>query len=175
MPLLIPSSPDLVGASLATRSAMPAWSFRLVTDFAELQAFAPEWQELLRQSADKEPMLAPAWLLTWWQIYGENSQRRLRVGLLYEGERLIGLAPLCQRRFWYRPGIPFTRLEFLGSDVDEQDGVCSIYLNLLARAGLEDRVVQAFVQEITRGSFGAWDEVVLGALDGAKAMPQRLL
>ena len=72
-------------------------SCRLLTHFDELQALAPAWQELLNSSASPEPMLAPAWLLTWWQTYGKD--RELRVGLFYDGEQLVGLAPWCRRRF----------------------------------------------------------------------------
>ena len=153
--------------------ALP-WSFRLVTDFRDLQALAPAWDALLEQCASSEPMLAPDWLLTWWRVYGEGSGRELRVGLLYEGERLVGLAPLCRRRVWYRPGIPFTRLELLGADVDEQDGVCSAYLDLLAPAGREELVTGAFVAEIRKGSFGSWQEVVFDAVNGANGSPERL-
>jgi CelD/BcsL family acetyltransferase involved in cellulose biosynthesis len=120
-----------------------------------------------------EPMLSPAWLLSWWRVYG--SERRLRVGLFHEGNRLIGLAPLHSRRFAYRPGIPFRRLEFVGSDVDEQDGVCSDYLNIVAEAGKEERVVAAFAQALIEGAFGPWDELVLPAMDGEGAMPALLV
>jgi CelD/BcsL family acetyltransferase involved in cellulose biosynthesis len=150
-------------------------TFRLVSDEQELTALAPSWRHLLEQSASAEPMLSPDWLLTWWDVYSRNSDRSLRVGLLYQGEQLVALAPLCRRRYWYRPGIPFNRLEFLGSDTDEQDGVCSVYLDFVARAGLEQPAAEAFAREIVRGGFDRWDEVVLGALNGAAGAPERLL
>lgn len=164
-----------VSTGVAAAPATRPWTFRLVSDFAELQRLAPAWQELHDHSADKEPMTAPAWLTTWWQVYGQDSGRQLRVGLLYDGDRLVGMAPLCRRRYWYRPGIPFARLEFLGSDVDEADGVCSIYLQFLARAGFEQRVTDAFVREMADGAFGPWDEIVLSALNGADGATDRLL
>jgi CelD/BcsL family acetyltransferase involved in cellulose biosynthesis len=141
-----------------------------VRDAVELEGLAAEWQALLKTSASAEPMLAPDWLLPWWSVYG--SGRGLRVGLFTEGERLLGLAPLCVRRYWYRPGIPLQRLEFLGSDVDEGDGVCSEYLNVIAAAGQEARVAQAFAAELVHGSFGPWHELVLSALDGHGPMPE---
>ena len=149
-----------------------ALRFHLITTFAELEKLAPAWQELLEHSAAAEPMLAPSWLLTWWQVYGGG--RELRVGLFYEGERLLGLAPLCLRRARYRPGLSFRRLECLGADVEENDGVCSDYLNLIVRAGSEARVAQAFAAEVRRGSFGAWDEVLIPAMAGDGPMPALL-
>jgi len=67
-------------------------------------------------------------------IYGRG--RELRVGLFHDGDRLVGVAPLCRRRFWHRPGIPMRRLEFLGGDDNEDDGVCSEYLRPIIQARL---------------------------------------
>ena len=162
------SSTDL---PLAPASPARPLTFRLVTTRAELESLAPAWQALLDESASPEPMLAPTWLLTWWRVYGEHTGRRLHVGLLYDGNQLIGMAPFCKRRYWHRPGIPMTRIEFLGADVDENDGVCSEYLNLIACRGQEERVARQFVHELHHGSFGGWHELVLGAMNGDVAMP----
>ena len=143
-------------------------TFRLVHDVADLHALADAWQSLLDASAVAEPMLCPAWLLTWWSVYGAG--RSLHVGLFHDGDQLVGLAPLCKRRVTHRFGVPFQRLEFLGSDVDENDGVCSEYLNVIAQRGRERDVADAFAVALGDGSFGDWHEVVLGALDGAGAM-----
>lgn len=160
--------------TIAPRSGTTAaLTLRVVTDAGELAALVPAWQALLRESASDEPMLSPTWLRPWWDVYGAG--RALRVGLFHAGDRLVGLAPLCARRFWYRPGIPFRRLEFMGADVDEQDGVCSDYLNLIAAAGYEAAVAQAFTQAVAAGSFGRWDELVLAAMDGAGPTPDLLL
>jgi CelD/BcsL family acetyltransferase involved in cellulose biosynthesis len=169
MPLL--DSPSL--NPLISPSAKSSLSFQLIRDIEQLRALAPDWQRLLDDSASAEPMRAPAWLLTWWDVYAANTDRALRVGVFREGDRLIGLAPLCLRRAWHR-WLPFTRLEFLGADMDEQDGVCSEYLGLIARAGYEEILAKQFVQEIARGSFAAWHEVVLSALDGEDAMTRML-
>ena len=132
----------------------------------DLDRLSGEWDELLRRSLTHQPMLSPAWLLPWWEVYGRNTGRQLRVGVVREAERLVGLVPLHCRRYWYRPGIPFRRLEWLGADVDEQDGVCSEYLHLIAEAGRADEVFNCFVNTLCQGAFGGWDELVLGAMDG---------
>ena len=155
-----------------TSASTTPLSMRLVTSIDELRGLVPAWQEVIEDSAAAQPMCAPSWLLTWWENYGRN--RQLRVGLFHEGNRLVGLAPLCRRTFWHRPGIPFRRLEFLGSDVDEDDGVCSDYLNLIACHGQEDRVARAFAEALHEGAFGRWDECVLSALDGAAALTAAL-
>src|SRR5437016_3301391 len=80
----------------------------LVTELSELEKLRPEWERLLASSAHAEPMLEPDWLLTWWNVYGQG--RSLRVAVFKQGKEIVGLAPLLQRRYWHRPGIPFRRL-----------------------------------------------------------------
>jgi CelD/BcsL family acetyltransferase involved in cellulose biosynthesis len=167
--------PSFEQPEVGISSTASALTFRLVTDFTELQSLTPAWEELWQHSANPEPMQSPSWLLTWWSIYGQDSSRCLRVGLFYDRDQLVGMAPLCRRRHWHRPGIPFTRLEFLGADGESPDGVCSEYLNVIARAGHEDRVVPAFVEALAHGSFGDWHELVLDAMKGDEPMPDRLL
>ena len=152
-----------VAACDPSTGTAPALSLRMVTAGDDLPSLASAWQELLEASAAPQPMCAPNWLITWWQVYGRD--RQLRVGLFYDGDCLVGLAPLCRRTYWYRPAIPFRRLEFLGSDVDENDGVCSEYQSLIIRQGYEARVLESFVPALDRGAFGSWDECVLSAMD----------
>ncbi|MBI3406767.1 MAG: GNAT family N-acetyltransferase [Planctomycetes bacterium] len=154
-------------------AARPSSRFQLVTDIGALTSLAPAWQELLARSAHPEPMAGPTWLIPWWRMYGAAKQ--LRVGLFWMGDRLVGMAPLCARRKTCRLGIPFRRLEFLGSDVDEHDGVCSEYLGVIAEKGFEAEVARTLAADLHSGAFGAWDEVVLSAMDGTAAMPELLL
>ncbi len=137
---------------------------KIISNFDELCHWQTAWEDLIKQSSSNEPMLSPRWLLPWWKIYGQG--RHLRVGIVFESEQVIGLIPLQLRCFWYRPGIPFRRLEFLGADVDEEDGVCSEYLNLIAAERKENKVLHAVKQQLVAGKFGAWDELVLAAMDG---------
>lgn len=149
-----------------------ALSFQLVTDVAALRGLAPEWHALLERTASAEPMRSPAWLLAWWDVYGAG--RELRVGVFRDEERLVGLAPLCVRRYWHRPGIPFTRLEFLGADVDEMDGPCSQYLGPIAQSGYEESFTKQFVQEIHRSEFGSWHELILSSMNGEETFTTML-
>ena len=152
---------------------MSELSLRLVRDPGELEVLREDWLKLLSRSATNEPMLSPLWLLPWWRVYGQH--RQLTVGLLHDGDDLVGLAPFHRRRYWYRPGIPFRRLEPLGADVDEQDGVCSEYLNVIARAGDEERVARRFALGVRERAFGSWDEVVMPYMAGDCPMTDLLL
>jgi CelD/BcsL family acetyltransferase involved in cellulose biosynthesis len=147
----------------------------LVTDPAQAERLRPAWDELLTRSASNELTLTPDWLLTWWRVYGPLQGRQLRLALFHDAGRLVGLAPLLARRHWYAPGIPFRRLEFLGSGEREEHGICSPYLNVLAERGAEDAVARALAAAVATGALGRWDEVVLPTMAGDGPMPELLV
>src|SRR5262249_28888937 len=99
---------------------MPA-SLTVLTDANQVDALRREWLDLLSRSGTNEITLTPDWIATWWQVFGSSQGRELRIGLIREGDQLIGLAPLLRRRHWHRRVIPFRRLEFLASGEPEAD------------------------------------------------------
>lgn len=137
---------------------------RVVSQDRELVELAGRWEDLLSASLRPEAMLTPSWLMTWWRHFGTG--RTLTVGVYEADGRLVGLAPMCGRDHRYRPGVRFRRLEALGSEDGNGDGVCSDYLHLIVRPGFESAVCDAFVTGMTSGDFGRWDEWVLSAVDG---------
>ncbi len=151
-------------------------SCTVVTDAAELERLREDWRALLARSASNEGMLTPEWLLTWWRVFGPQDHRQLRA-LLFRDEtgRLVGLAPLLRRRYWYFPGIPFRRLEPLGAGEREEDAICSDYLNAIAERGFEAAVADAFARALAEDRAGAWDELVLPMMAGDGPMPALLV
>lgn len=143
-------------------------TFRLITGQSELFATVDDWRQLSAASADPQPMLDASWLLGWWRQYGAGV--KLAVGLLFDDDRLVGLAPLCIRRYHYVPGLVFRRLQFMAVDADEWDSLCSMYMGFVAMKGYEATVTREFVDRIAAGAFGAWDEVVLGPMNTDSAM-----
>jgi len=143
-------------------------TFRALRNRADLETLIPLWRGLLRRSSSDEPMLSPDWLLTWWDLYGQD--REMRVGCWERDGELVGLALLNQRNHRYLPGLAFRRLEPLGSDVHELDGVCSDYLNVIAESGEEGRVAHSFVRALQAGEFGRWDEWVCSGMDAEHPM-----
>jgi CelD/BcsL family acetyltransferase involved in cellulose biosynthesis len=146
----------------------------LLTERSAVAAVVPAWRELLADSASNEPTLSPEWLLTWWDVYGTQQGRRLRFLRFDAAGRLVGLAPLLLRRHWYRPGVPFRRLEPLGSGEREADAVCSDYLNVIARKGHEADVARAFAAALRLRTLGGWDELVMPLMAGDGVMPALL-
>lgn len=153
----------------------PPLTTAVVADPAALEALRPDWLGLLARSASNEVTLTATWLLTWWEVFGGRDGRCLRVAVFREGGRLVGLVPLLSRRHWYPPGLPFRRLEPLGSGEREEDAICSDYLNVVAERGCEGRVADALAAAVTGGALGPWDELVLPLMDGSGPMPELLV
>lgn len=147
-------------------------SVELVDDFAALGRLAPDWRELIASMHRPEPMLAPEWVLTWWDHY--HDKRSLAVGVFRDGARVVGLAPLCRRTHRYRPGLPFRRLEVMGASGGEADGACGEYLAPLAAKGREVDVARSFAAALDQNVFGAWDELVIEHMDGRGPMTAAL-
>jgi CelD/BcsL family acetyltransferase involved in cellulose biosynthesis len=143
----------------------------VVTDVAGAEGLRPAWTDLLTRVARDEIALSPDWLLDWWGVYGNLQGRELRLGLFYDAGRLVGLAPLLRRRYWYRGCLPFRRLEFLASGERPHEGIYSNHLGVLAERGAEGEVARRLAVAIAAGAFGGWDEVVLPMMSGDGPMP----
>jgi CelD/BcsL family acetyltransferase involved in cellulose biosynthesis len=149
-------------------------SCAVLTDPAEVEALRPAWSALLERCARAEITQTPHWLLSWWQVYGHKQGRRLRIGVFHDCGRLVGLAPLLRRRYWYGGVLPFRRLEFLGSGERPLEGIYSNHLAVLAERGAEERLAASLVKALVEGAFGGWDEVVLRMMSGDTPFPDLL-
>jgi CelD/BcsL family acetyltransferase involved in cellulose biosynthesis len=143
----------------------------LITDVNRLRSLRPAWEELAGRSADHDVNLDPSWLLSWWDVFGDEGGRELRSIGFYDGERLVGLAPLLSRRYLYRPAIPFRRLEMLGTGELEADETCGDYLGVLAEKGRESDVASALAAALAGSAAGPWDELVIGSMNGESSLP----
>jgi CelD/BcsL family acetyltransferase involved in cellulose biosynthesis len=162
-----PAPPDAVPAAQQDDGL----TCSVVSDPAGLETLRAPWHQLLARSTANGPMLSPTWLLTWWRVFGPLDDRRLRVARFCQGGRLVGLAPLLARRHWYRPGIPFRRLEPLGAGEREADAICSDYLGVIAERGKEESVARALAAAAAGGALGRWDELVWPMMDGDGPAP----
>ena len=100
----------------------------VVEDEAELTPYLPAWDDLA--VACERPFCAPAWLLAWWRE-GRAGDARLRVTLVLDGERLVGVAPL-----FAQVAYGLTELRLLAAGFSHRIG-------LLAEPGREQWVAAA--------------------------------
>lgn len=136
--------------------------FRRVFSPSELEQLAPAWRELAANSGRPAIMLDPLWLIPWWRHYGRPHE--LAIGLFEKDGQLIGLAPFLVRAQSYPGRLRFRRIELLGSTGGAPDAVGSEYLDIIARRGHEQTVVQSCVRQLCNGGFGDWQECVLEAM-----------
>jgi CelD/BcsL family acetyltransferase involved in cellulose biosynthesis len=145
----------------------------VMRDVSELERLRGEWEHLLGRSAGPRPSLTPTWMLTWWTVFGAGGGRRLHALAFRDGETLVGLVLLLERRHWYRRCVPLRRMELVASGEDTRDEIMSEYLGPLSAVGYEDRVVEALVASLAEDASG-WEEIVFSALDGQGASTQKL-
>jgi CelD/BcsL family acetyltransferase involved in cellulose biosynthesis len=137
----------------------------VVSHTAELERRRGDWEALLARSGTNQITQTPFWLLAWWRIFGPLDGRRLVAALFFDGERLVGLAPMLVRAHRYHRVLPFRRLELLATGEPEADEIVSEYLGLVIERGYEAAVVDAFAGALADGKLGAWDELVLSLMD----------
>lgn len=147
----------------------------IVTRWSELTRHHDSWLELLERSGCNVPTLSPLWLESWWHTFGGDEGRQLRVGLIFRGDRLVGLVPFQSRWVRYRNVLPMRRLELLGSGEREEDEICSDYIGIVAESGKEALIARTVADALRHGTFGYWDEMVLDLMNGEAAMTAQLI
>jgi CelD/BcsL family acetyltransferase involved in cellulose biosynthesis len=129
-----------------------------------LQPYAQAWDSL----AASVPFCGWAWLSTWWRHYGSGANelqpkcKLFVLGVFDDGGTLVGLAP------WFiQPTAAFGPVvRMLGSGE-----ICSDYLTLLSRRGLEADVAEIVAEYLTDSvpNTGAevptWNQLELAGVD----------
>ncbi|HZG42201.1 MAG TPA: GNAT family N-acetyltransferase [Longimicrobium sp.] len=107
-----------------------------------LRALAPEWAALWARSPGATPFQHPAWLVPWWECFGEQPGWRLWTLAIRAGDRLVAVAPLFihpgpDPRFRQLSPVGVGNSDYLGPIVDPADGggaIAAILEHLLAHA-----------------------------------------
>ena len=73
----------------------------MISNADALSSVENDWWDLWLRSPAATVFQSPAWLIPWWQIFEPGS---LRMIAIYQGKRLVGLAPLFVR---YKKGAPW--------------------------------------------------------------------
>lgn len=101
-------------------------SARVITDESGFRELQSRWEELFLSNPVHGPYQSWQWNFTWWRHFGRNGD--LRLILVEDGDRLLGIAPLrLARRF---AGVPLRHLRFLAHKRTD-------YTDFVVRAGSE--------------------------------------
>ena len=126
---------------------------------ADFAAMSAPWQRLL-QTSDADPMfLSWAWQYSWWETWSRSLKLQLVLLAAYEGEELIGLAPLYRDTIHLGRWLKIRRLQFIGNAWRRADTVRTEYLEFIVNRGRLDDVLQAFSSYLV--SHVAWDELII--------------
>jgi CelD/BcsL family acetyltransferase involved in cellulose biosynthesis len=117
------------------------FSIERINNNDALDAIGPEWNALLKESRSDCIFLTHEWLGSWWKHLSGN--RKLRILIIRDGGKLIGILPVAQRPPSYARMMPRV-LEFLGSGVIGSD-----YLDVIAAPDREEEVLDAFAHHLT--------------------------
>ena len=66
--------------------------YEIITELYEWLTYREVITELLFSSSNVRPSFTVTWLTSWWKAFGDGHA--LRIGLFWEGNRLVGYAPL---------------------------------------------------------------------------------
>ncbi|MEZ2128029.1 MULTISPECIES: GNAT family N-acetyltransferase [unclassified Sinorhizobium] len=77
--------------------------FEVVTSNARLEEIAKPWMDLWRD-VDGLIFQSHAWISGWWQATPDSHRRKLRIGLIWQGDKLLAVLPLAINR---RKGLRF--------------------------------------------------------------------
>jgi len=131
----------------------------------ELETIRPAWDELLAAYPLATTFSTPEWLIPWWRGFGGDHE--VLVLGLFDGPRLVGLAPLSLTRIRVGKAIPMRLLRLMGDGSQDSDN-----LDLPVIPGFEDRFAELllkFLTEKRNWNFAALDtmpaeSLVAGAL-----------
>lgn len=140
---------------------MDSLTTKRITSNEEFQSLEPYWNLLLEKSSTRNCFLTWEWLHTWWDVYRRDGWSLHIITVRRKGQ-LIGIAPFYIQAGTVA-GLPTRLLAFLGTQEDEADEVCSMYLDIIA-ADRDRRDVARQVVRALDEARGDWDVAVFSNL-----------
>lgn len=112
-----------------------------ITDRAALADLAQPWDALVLSAPGGSPVLSHDFILSWLETYGRRA--KLHVTTVWDGDALVGLAPLHEKPTPHGALAGLRELRFIGgSDVN------SLYLDFLVAPGREHDVLPRLLEGV---------------------------
>src|SRR5690625_633230 len=129
---------------------------RVDSDMDSFSRLAEPWRDLARR-ADSKLYMSPEWAESWWRHFGSHKSRSLQLVSVWEGEKLIALAPFYSGRSTLGPVVVDRRLQIIGSggSPNEQVGYLDDYgisdfLDLVVDRSYEERIAVLFADMLSK-------------------------
>jgi CelD/BcsL family acetyltransferase involved in cellulose biosynthesis len=118
---------------------------KVITDYAELETLAEQWERLFRATENASIFTSYEWTTTWWSHF--RGTARLHVLAAYRGIELVGIASMMLDDHVVAGLKVFTRIRFIGTGISDR-------LDFLIAPGAEQLVLELFATHL----FGQrWD------------------
>ena len=139
-----------------------------LSNMEEITALKPEWEDLLRRASNMSIFMTWEWLVTWWEIYGENHDLHWLIVRRRDG-KLTGGAPLYIRKLGNGWVLPHRELRFVGTGAS----VSPEHLDVVADPECTDEVIRA-LRDYWVDRFSDWDVLLLTDISHPRAAAYRL-
>lgn len=117
---------------------------RIINDIAEFESLREQWNQLLSTRETRPLPLVHEWVFCWWRNFAQD--RQLYITCVYEGERLLALAPFMRDVTTYR-GVPATELRLMANGH-------SPYGDVIIDGSASPELVCRIVDELISGNSG---------------------
>ncbi len=136
------------------RRIQTALTVRRIEDLDELHRLEQDWDRLAEDSSPGNIFLTWYWQVTWARHYLTAGQ--LHLLMVFDGQKLVGLAPFYIRESSYLPILRCRELRFLGTEE-----VCSSYIDVLVAPDRHAEVVVRIYRYLFEEAADRWDVLML--------------
>ena len=130
--------------------------------FEQFIAMQSKWDDLVEQSDNPNLFGSWSWIKLWWEHFSVNHKFKLKLLICLHGNKLVGAAPMYQRKYKRFQFFTVRQLQFIGCSWSGPNTFRSEYLDLItninhargARLALLDHIFDQL----------RWEELVFGDL-----------
>lgn len=98
----------------------------------EFSGLEKEWQELLLQTSSDQLFLSWYWMHQWWRQCANPNHDELLLICAYDGNKLVGIAPLYKSRQKFKYNLSTRRILFIGTNPNGHETFRAEYLEFIA-------------------------------------------
>lgn len=109
--------------------------------FEQLEA---DWNGLYEKSDHCTVFSSWDWMYTWWDVFGEEPIRELYILCVYDGEKLLGIAPFQIEKKFPIALIVGRKLQFIGAGEANEDSILSEFGDLIISNERQKEVCDLF-------------------------------
>jgi len=142
---------------------------QLITNNTQFKLLKNSWHNLQTNGAVKNITTSWEWMSTWWDVFHED--RELAILTFTKNEEVIGIAPFVKRKTRLLGFLPYVKLEFMASGEEEQDEICTDYLDIIVKKGYEQIVTESLFNYLIISNKIKWDELLLPRMDSESIIP----